>query len=256
MCLRHNPIRSLIAALMLPVCLLASVVRAENKIGLYNEEGPLKTVKGGKALNATPEKDWEYWQLSETEWKHYLEIKAKSPWAVWENHSTPLAMLAFYANSSEEKQRYARIEAELDQWREAAVMEWQALYNREREIVFARTKIELDKKQPLLKNMGPNDRVLFFVGKGECSTRCIAMLNPLMASAAHIDVYVIGATTEAEIFTWAKSSRIPPERVHLKQITLNYEAGIFNEISPIPAALADLPAAYWHKADGYVRVIL
>ena len=62
--------------------------------------------------------------------------KKSSPWAQWENTATPLSILAHYADP-DTRQRYARIEAELDQWRFNQTMEYQRVYNREREIVNA-----------------------------------------------------------------------------------------------------------------------
>lgn len=95
----------------------------------------------------THDNAWDYWGLTKPEWDRYLLLKEKSPWSVWRSEATPLSILSFYATSQAEKIRYARIAAELDQWRENAVLEWQAIYSREREIVFQKNKAVADAKK-------------------------------------------------------------------------------------------------------------
>lgn len=231
-------------------------------IPLYNEDGMFKP--GASAQNKAAEKRylnpsigqpaWDYWGLNEAEWKRYEELKKNSNWSVWQNTATPLALLSHYA-SEQDRQRYARIEAELDEWRFNKSMDFQRDYNREREIVHAQYVRAWEKRAPLLKNLSSVDRTLFFVPKGDCDARCTALINPLMNAGVHIDVYVVGATTESEVFAWAKSAAIAPERTQIKQITLNYETGILQQISSLPIGLIDLPVAYLKRTDSYEKII-
>jgi integrating conjugative element protein (TIGR03759 family) len=229
--------------------LWGNAVMAE--IPLYNEDGLFKP---GMAANANKPAEkrylnpvvgqpaWDYWGLTEAEWKQYEELKKNSNWSVWEHTASPLALLSHYAQESD-RQRYARIEAELDEWRFNKSMDFQRVYNREREIVHANYVKGWEKRAALLKNLSSVDRTLFFVPAGECNARCTALINPLMNAGVHIDVYVVGATTEAEVFFWAKSAAIPPERTQIKQITLNFETGVLQQISSLPMGLVDLPVA-------------
>lgn len=241
--------------------LLIGSVQAE--IPLYNEDGMFKpgaAVQSAKAADkrylnpVIGQPAWDYWGLSESEWKRYEELKKNSNWSVWENTATPLALLSHYATESD-RQRYARIEAELDEMRFNKTMDFQRAYNREREIVHTAYLRAWEKRSPLLKNLTSVDRTLFFVPKGDCEARCIALITPLMNTGAHIDVYVVGATTETEVFEWAKSAGVPPERTQIKQITLNFESGILQQIQPLPIGLVDLPISYLKRASGYEKII-
>lgn len=234
-------------------------------IPLYNEDGSLRKIpatsnastqsNSKKFLNPViGQPAWDYWGLTESEWRRYEELKKSSPWAQWENTATPLAILAHYADP-DTRQRYARIEAELDQWRFNQTMEYQRVYNREREIVNAAYQMAWEKRAPLIGNIGTADRTLFFVPKGVCEARCIALINPLLRTGSHLDIYVVGATEESEVFSWAKSAAIPPERVQTKHVTLNFETGILKDLNPLPVGLIDLPIAYWHREGRYEKVI-
>ena len=87
---------------------------------------------------------WDYWGLTESV-ASLRRAKKSSPWAQWENTATPLSILAHYADP-DTRQRYARIEAELDQWRFNQTMEYQRVYNREREIVNAAYQMAWEKR--------------------------------------------------------------------------------------------------------------
>lgn len=173
----------------------------------------------------------EYWQLTEQEWALYTRLKAESPWAYWENHSTPTAMLAFYATSMEEKRRYARIEAELDTWRQYSVTEFQSLYDKEREIVHRRYAEFMQREKPSLGHIKPYDKLRLFVQSGNCDAHCRSLVNRVLKTQAKTDIYVIAATSDTDIFRWAESAGIPVERVKTKEITLNHENGLLKLIS-------------------------
>lgn len=179
-------------------------------------------------VNAKPN---EYWQLTEQEWALYKKLKAESPWAYWENHSTPTAILAFYATSMEEKRRYARIEAELDTWRQYSVTEFQSLYDKEREIVHKRYADYMQREKPSLANIKPYDKLRLFVQSVKCDEHCRSLVSRVLKTQAKTDIYVIGAKSDTDIFHWAESAGIPVERVKTKEITLNHENGLLKLVS-------------------------
>lgn len=198
---------------------------------------------------------WEFWGLTKPEWDRYVWLKEKSPWAVWKSEATPLSILSFYATSSTEKTRYARIAAELDQWRENSVLEWQAIYNREREIVFAKNQAVVKARKPEIKNINTSDRVLYFVEAGSCEARCRALTNRLLSTSAHIDIFVLNAKTEKDVFDWATKAEISIERVHAKQITLNMENNFMGSVTTTPKSLIEFPIAFLQTPSEYKTVI-
>ena len=207
-------------------------------------------------LNTVSESPWENWQLEKADWERYEEIVANTPWGTWEHSATPLQILAIYARTYEEKRRYARIEARLDQWREDAVTKYQQIYNDEREIVFARYRELVRGQAPTLENIRIGEHVALFTRPGDCTARCTAVTQRLLKSGAKIDVYVIGAQSDEAIYSWARSAAIPTERVHAGHITLNYNEGLFEDVSNLPATLADLPAAYSVRRGQFERLAL
>jgi len=187
----------------------------------------------------------QYWQLTDTEWTRYESIKKNSPWAKWENKASPLALLSHYATSIEEKRRYARIEAELDTWRQHNVTEFQMLYDKERDIVHARYMDWIGKRQPTLASIKPYDRLRLFIKAGECDAECRSVVGRVLKTQAKVDIYVTGAKTDTAIFKWAEMANIPVERVKTKEITLNHDNGVFKLVTDslgLPASR--LPALF------------
>jgi integrating conjugative element protein (TIGR03759 family) len=199
---------------------------------------------------------WENWILTEAEWNRYQDILEKTPFGVWQHTATPYQILATYARTLEEKRRYARLEAMLDQWREDKALTFQQIYNDEREVIFARYSALVRNLSPTIANTGSGDSVAFFTYPGGCNPRCVAVMQRLLATGAHIDIYVIGAKTEQEIFAWAEAAKVPVERVRVRQITLNFEKGEFKELSALPEMLVEMPVAYIRRARGYERLAL
>lgn len=197
-----------------------------------------------------------YWQLTDEEWVTYEELKKKSPWSVWENHASPLAMLSYYSSSMEEKRRYARIEAELDTWRQYSVTEFQTLYDKERAIVHERYVEYIQKRLPTLATLKPYDKLSLFVNAGDCDAHCRSLVTRVLKTQAKVDVYVIGASNDQVIFKWAESASIPVERVKTKEITLNHDNGLYKIISPIGGVpLPKLPALFKQSAGGGNQVV-
>lgn len=199
---------------------------------------------------------WENWGLTEKEWSHYQNILEKTAWGTWEHTMTPLQLLAIYSDSIEEKRRYARLEAKLDQWRQSVAFDYQRIYNSEREIIDAKYKAYIRNRLPTLENLSVNDKVAYFTPGGTCAARCVAMVTRLLKTGAQLDIYVIGVKTQEEVFEWATNADIPVDRVQARQITLNFEHGELTKITQVPTAFADIPVAYVKRVDGYERLAL
>lgn len=236
-------------------CLLVSLFFS---VAVIAEEKRLQLSEFEQSLSAhgrMKANDWEYWGLDKAEWDRYLQLMKNSPWALWKHEATPLAILSHYSESQVEKHRYARLQAEIDQWRENTVFEWQQIYNREREIIHAKNAAIYNSRKPDITKVKARDRILYFVDSGECETRCVGMTNRLLESGAHLDIFVIGAKDEKEIFAWATDADIPVDRVKVKQITLNFENNYLDTITTTPRSMVSIPAAFLEMDDGYKRVI-
>jgi integrating conjugative element protein (TIGR03759 family) len=237
-------------------------------INLYNEDGtfnPLKHFSAPQNNSSTKSsssakpylaprpgmKPWDYWGLTENEWNQYQYLLKNATWSVWEHTSSPLTILAITATSQAERKRYARLEAEIDNWRFQSTMDYQVLVNEER-MALAR---EFEQRSPLAKNLTRSDKVLFFTRTGDCDARCRTLINPLLESGAKIDIFVSGTQRQDQVFAWATAAGISPERVQKKEITLNFDNGMIEKLTNMPLALIDLPTAYWRRNSGYEKVI-
>ena len=216
-------------ALLSPLSAHAFDFDFSSLLGLGNQSA--NNVDSLNRFSKSHENSYEYWGLTKEEWARYESLKKNSPWSVWENHGSPLAVLFYYANSKEEKRHYARLEAELDQWRQNAVVEFESYYDREREVVFAQFQAGLANKLPTLDNLTPSDHVRVFMENGVCDIHCKTIMNRLYNSQAKVDVFVLHAKSNDDIFAWASSAGVPVERVKVKQITLNHENGLLKLIA-------------------------
>lgn len=192
-----------------------------------------------------------YWQLTDEEWERYQSLNKNSPWAQWRNNASPLAILAHYAPTVEERRRYARIEAELDTWRQYRVTEFQTLYDKERQIVHERYVEWIEKRLPTLSTIKPYEKLRLFVQVGTCDAHCRSLVSRVLKTQAKVDIYLTGATNDEEIFLWAETAGIPVERVKTKEITLNHDGGVFQLVTKglgIPAP--KLPGLFRQVAGG------
>lgn len=193
----------------------------------------------------------EFWQLTTEEWSLYETLKKNSPWALWDNNASPLAILAHYAESPEEKRRYARIEAELDTWRQYRVTEFQTLYDKERSIVHERYVEWIQKRLPTLATIKPYEKLRLFIQVGSCDVHCRSLMSRVLKTQAKVDIFVLGATTDEQIFKWAESAGVPVERVKTKEITLNHDKGVFSLVTgSLGIPTPKLPSLFRQIAGG------
>lgn len=206
------------------------------------------------------ENAWEFWGLTQEEWARYEFLKTNSPWSAWEHNATPLQILSFYASSRSEKKRYARLEAELDQWRQHSSAEFQSMYNREREIVHSQYTAYMSGKIVSLENVSLHDKLKLFISANSCDAACRALMKTINDTQATLDIFLLDAegVPDDVIFEWAKKANVSVDRVKVKQVTLNRNNGLFAIVakeggSPLPK----LPALYKEGGDGkLVRIPL
>ena len=240
--------------LLMIIACLSSLAQAEGTAVTRLKVQEFNQIFNG--LDEVKANAWENWGLTEKEWQTYEIIKEKTAWASWSNEATPLQLLSIYATDIEEKQRYARLEAKIDQWREDVVFTYQQIYNNEREIVHAKYAAFIKGRRAVVDNVTPSDRIAFFTYAKNCDARCKSVMNRLLKSGAKIDVYVMDDVDQNQVFEWARDANVPIERVQTNQITLNFDQGTFDQISSIPAAFASIPVAYLKSEAGYVRLAL
>jgi integrating conjugative element protein (TIGR03759 family) len=238
------------------LCLLLITTFSFAETDMRNQYSDWGLSRYGKS----PDKAWEFWSLTEVEWARYQYLLKNSPWSTWEHNASPLQILSFYTSSKSEKRRYARIEAELDQWRQDAVSEFQTLYDRERKIVHSQYVEFISSKNNTLENISLHDKLKLFISASSCDASCRALMKRLNDTQANLDIFLLDASGKPDdvVFEWAKSANVSVERVKVKQITLNRDNGMFSIVSKEAGSAAPkLPGLFKQEADGkLVRIPL
>lgn len=246
--------RCLVRVLLMLTFSAASVLQAAEVNDLQMELRSLDSLLG-EFYEVKPTA-WENWDLEKEEWERYQFIIENTAFAVWDHEATPYQILAIYAPTIEEKRRYARMEAKLDQWREHNAVSFQQIYNDERELVFAKYRAIVKNKQPILANITPASKLAIFVNSGKCLTRCTAVMNRVLGTGADLDIYMLNEAREDVVYGWAESARIPIDRVQTQQITLNFDKGLYNQVSSTPDFLTEFPVVYVLKNGTYEKLAL
>ena len=191
--------------------------------------------------------DAQRWGLSSEEWLRYLEIK-KGPRGIWSPNVDPIAMLALEARDDTEMRYYAKLyakmqdrriksELKVDRYRREAV---QAMYAgnsvfNQNLLYPKKTKV----KNSILSLANPSkaiikgDRLLLFVDVNKMPVDLIHRVSSKIEDnqGSTLDIYVIGAKTDNDIYQWAQQSGVNGELVKQRLITLNHDGGTLLKLS-------------------------
>ncbi|CDL79982.1 TIGR03759 family integrating conjugative element protein [Xenorhabdus cabanillasii] len=163
------------------------------------------------------------WGLSSEDYIRYQEIM-KGRRGIQSPGLDPITVLGIETQNDSERKRlaelwvqqeYLRVEKELRFQREVDAA-WKRLY-----------------PNTLPVNLGnsagiTNDtqgRLALFVRIDNC-TQCDARLAAILAEKRPVDIYIVDSKgDDSRIREWANAKKIPIERVKIKEITLNHDAG-------------------------------
>jgi integrating conjugative element protein (TIGR03759 family) len=190
------------------------------------------------------------WGLDLKEWKRYLEIK-NGPRGFWSPDLDPIGLLAVEARDDNERRHYAkmyaimqdeRISDELvtDRYRREWVMEMYADKStadaslfRQKDLFGHRDSLSKMSLANPSNAIASGDRFLFFVDISITSQSILTRLMPKVGEVfgVTLDIYVVGANSDAEIHEWAKTTGVDAELVNKKTITLNHDGGTLKKLS-------------------------
>ncbi len=189
---------------------------------------------------------WDNWGLTKTEWEKYETIKTQTAWATWEGNPSPLQLLAIYSSDIEVKKRYARLEAQLEQWRLTKALEYQTIYTAEARVLAARYQEFMASRRRNAESLTQADRVALFIDatSDDCNARCTSMVARLLRKKPQLTIFAVGTQSQTQVFSWAKNAGIPEGAVQSGLITLNFEKGEYEQLTRVPATFGAFPAAF------------
>jgi len=246
----------LVAALLFP---LTSFAVDMNATAMERSDKTLSSVRESSdddmALSASR------WGLSVDEWQRYEEIMKGEGRYNW-NNSDPITVLGIYAETNEERERYAErlaiqeytLNKRFLALNNAYLAAFKRLYGEER-------VMDMDKFYDFYQTTPPStggllnntdksnvsvgDRFILFVSPG-CNgcDRSFRSLRRAQKSGMTLDVYFVGASDQ-EIIDWAEKMAIDPSLVKNKIVTLNQDGEMYARYNRPP-----LPAAFYYSLTG------
>lgn len=237
---------SILAMTIATNCFADNVVNSEVKNSVE------LTTKSASTGQIGSSKDWN---LNQSEWSKYIELKNGYQGYLFPNLSPP-ELLGYFAESDEERNHYAEIYARI----EFENVEKELKFNK----AFHEATIRLYGNLPIIKpfDVSPYNPVKIkgkenkIISTGDhlvlvvdiltsdylnLVNHAISRINSI--NGAVVDIYCVNANSDAQIQEWAKKASIPFELVSKNQITLNsYEGRIKQLISS-----ANLPVVYLVK---------
>jgi len=218
-----------------------------------------------KALIENTEISAKRFGLTREDWSRYEEVMKGEGRYHW-SHLDPVWVLALYAESDAERQRYARLAASQEYertrklllFKDAYVEAFQQMYGHEpiMDLEGFRSRYQsrqltasihekgkpLHSVQPLSDHGG--DRMVLFMSTNACPG-CDALfieLSKRQTPGVVLDLHFIG-DSESNIAAWAKRMGIEPADIEAGHITLNSGATMYAKYGN-----PSLPAAYYFNA--------
>ena len=178
------------------------------------------------------------WGLTESEEKRYLFLMQNKSGNYWsQNELTPVEILGINATTPAERKHFAELDAVQSQQRVAKELAWV--------MVASQAKTALNKGTPLVQpfNVKPfspytnqttlqNGDTLFLFTSIKTATSHVmtVLLKQSATTNFKLNIYFVDKPSSSAVQTWAQSALIPLDAVKKGSITLNTNAGAFDEI--------------------------
>lgn len=188
------------------------------------------------------------WNLTLEDWVKYKALMKLTPRGIWSKDIDPITALGVEATTEEERKRYATISLQLEAQRV------------EKELAFERTRQRVAKDMfagkhiiaPIIKDAEPQlTSVVALFSSTNCNQECIEyMKDSLRTSSSNtkVDIYVVGASSDEDIYKLSNEIGLDTELVNSGKVTLNYDSGKFMKLG-----LKELPAKITVGQDGKIQ---
>jgi len=209
-------------------------------------------------LSASERERFKAWSLSESEWRRYRSLLLGIRGSVSPDHLSPIEVLGIHARDSAERRRYAERWARAMRDDAERILAFQHAYDAAAGRLFSgQTLIDVGKLQTLpqkTSELQAEDRILFFttVMCPACDAVLVKLLSRL-DTVAGIDIYISNVPTgdDEVIRAWAKEHGIEREWVGTRRVTLNYDAGVLENIADEPL---ETPALFVRRNEQLAKL--
>jgi len=190
----------------------------------------------------------DQWHLTTIDYQRYLTLMQNTPNGVYyqDKHLDPSVILGFNASNDEERKKFVLIAIQNEQARVAKELAFQKLFYQLQRTLYPQQKpIALSAAAKKISSdvmLQTNDTLLLFVNlKQADNNRLVSHLVQLIQkhSQTQLAIYFVGkAVGDADIRAWASRQSIPSTLVKNNRITLNHDAGHFQQLNQ---GLTNLP---------------
>ena len=180
------------------------------------------------------------WGLTMEEWKRYKTLMQGVRSRLSTDEISPIEVLGIHANSDSERDRYARMWAQLMLEDAERILKFQRAYDIAiSELIAGQPIIDPNRLQDLNENndlkLNTADRILFFATL-DCPACTVVYerISQLLNEVKSIDIYFVDVegANQQEIGNWAKQAKISPVTVRSGKVSLNLDNGTLNELAP------------------------
>jgi integrating conjugative element protein (TIGR03759 family) len=182
----------------------------------------------------------DQWHLTASDYQNYLALMQSTPNGVYyqDKHLDPSVILGFNASNDEERKKYVLIAIQNEQARVAKELAFQKLFYQLQRTLYSHQKPIVEpaftKKIGSDVTLESNDTLMLFINPKQASS------NLLVSRLIHVvqkhpqtqlAIYFVGNQSDADIRAWASQQQIPPMLVKANSITLNHDAGHFQQFT-------------------------
>lgn len=184
------------------------------------------------------------WGLTLDEWKRY-ESLMEGQRGNWSPNLDPITALGVEARNDAERMRFARLLVEVEKKRVERELAFQRAYDQAwRELYpelspintfFSHESSRLDNQFASIESrvsQSPVERITLVIA--DSCDACDVMVSRLVSIGANLDIFMVGAESDAEIRRWAMRMALPVDRVRSRNITLNHYVGDAINASDLP----------------------
>jgi len=176
----------------------------------------------------------ESWRLSMGEWAQYKTLM-DGPRGIWSPNLDPITVLGIHAESEIERQRYAELLVMIEFERVEQELLFQRAYDEAAGRLYPTlSPVTVAVAEAPLSSLLGVERVAFFgsVDPERCPT-CQRELARLMQmwgerNAPAVDLFLVDASDDEAIRTWASTQGVSPDAVRLGRVTLNHARESFS----------------------------
>lgn len=248
--LRQN--KSMVSLLLASI-LMANVAVADNTTSKKEVAG-----KTNSAITSTVQNEHSEWGVTETEYSRYQSLMKGVRGSVSPSTISPIEVLGIHARTPAEREKYARMWADIMDRDTQQVLAFQVAYNKAWEekggkdlIDASKLNINSEKSQPI------NAVDYIFLTKLQDCPACDKKLSELLNGVtvvkdAKLNVYFADSaeSNKGTIRLWALNKNINAEMLRARKITLNHGQNLMSQYG---IKDSELPVVFKRLSDGGIE---